>query len=352
MTDQPTRGAENATLDDLAALNRELAALVAGGLPLESGLTQIADDFTGGAGRLAARLRDETHAGKSLSQAIAAQGDALPAVYRAVVSAGVRSNRLPAALEGYADAAARVADLRRIAAQAALYPLLVFIVAWIMGLIVLVQVLPKFDFLHIENRFWATPLRLSAAAAWTLAIAVPAAAIVLALVWWRRSAWASAAQSSWSFACCIPGARRTQRLSGEASFADLLHLLLQCRLPMEEALPLAADASGLPSLRRPAANLAAGLAAGQPLSQQLTDVRQLPPLVRAALFTSHSPAALIAALQRAAHTYRDRAAAWIGYVSVALPVMATLALGGVVVAVYSLLVIQPYIVTLKEMASW
>jgi general secretion pathway protein F len=352
MAEAPNSATQPATLDDLAALNRELAALVAAGLPLEPGLAQLAQDLGGGAGRLAARLRDHAASGKSLAEAVAAERSALPDVYRAVVEAGLKSGRLSAALEGFADAAARIADLRRIAAQAALYPLLVFIVAWVMLLLILTVVLPRFDWLGIQDHFWATPLRVSPQVAWALGVAGLAAAIFLAWAWWRRSAYIGAADAPLGPARWVPGVTRARQLSGEAAFADLLHLLLSCRLPLVEALPLAAEASGLTPLRQPAARLAAGLAAGQPASAQRTTVRQLPPLVRAALFTSRTPAGLTAGLARAAQLYRDRAAAWIGYVAVAVPVAATIALGGIVAAAYALLVVQPYIATLREMAGW
>ena len=95
MTPDAAHQSRATTLDELTALNRELSALVAGGLPLEEGLRQIARDYGGGVSPLAARLAEETAAGKSLDQAIAAQGDALPPVYRAVVRAGLKSGRSP-----------------------------------------------------------------------------------------------------------------------------------------------------------------------------------------------------------------------------------------------------------------
>src|SRR5687768_1842285 len=90
------------TLDDLAALNREMAALARVGLPLESGLNQVAHEFNSPTSRLAEQLAEDMSAGVTLPEAIALRGDAFPAVYRSVVDAGLRSGRLAAALEGYA----------------------------------------------------------------------------------------------------------------------------------------------------------------------------------------------------------------------------------------------------------
>jgi type II secretory pathway component PulF len=356
MTDQGASGATRPaklaepTLEDLAALNREIAELVRSGL--ESGLAQIAQDFGGGTGALAARLRDETVAGKSLAEAVEAQGQSLPPVYRAVVAAGIKSNRLAAALEGFAETAARVSDLRRIAAQAAAYPLLVFIVAWVMLLAVIVVLLPRFDWLGIQDRYRATPLRVLEPAALPLAIVVPAALLVSAAIWWRRSASALSAGRAPGWTRWIPGVARARQLSGDATFAELLRLLLSCRVPLVEALPLAGNACGSAHLERSAAELAAALATGHSLAGQPASARALPPLVRAALLGGQSPDGLVVGLDRAAHAYRERAASWIGYYAVMAPVAATLALGGVVTGAYALLVIQPYIASLKELAGW
>ncbi len=358
MSDTPGSGATRPTglaaptLDDLAALNREMAALVRSGLPLEAGLAQIAQDFSGGTGALAARLRDQTSAGQSLAEAVEAQGAALPPVYRAVVAAGLKSHRLAAALEGFADAAARVSNLRRIAAQAAAYPLLVFSVAWVMLLVVIVIVLPRFDFLEIQDRFWATPLRAVTPAAGPLAIVIPAALLIFAAAWWRGSGSAMSVGPARGWTRWIPGMGRARQLSGEATFAELLRLLLSCRVPLVEALPLAGNASGREPLERAAAQLAAGLAAGQSLADQKSSLRALPPLVRTALLAQRTPDALVAGLDRAAVAYRERAESWINYYAVAAPVAATLLLGGAVAGAYALLVIQPYIATLKELAAW
>jgi type II secretory pathway component PulF len=340
------------TLDDLTALNRELSALVAGGLPLEEGLRQIARDYGGGVSPLAARLAEETAAGQSLDQAIAAQGDALPPVYRAVIRAGLKSGRLAAALEGFAETASRVATLRRIAGQAAIYPLLVFITAWVM-LLLLLQILgPSYEWLELGNRLWFTPFQMSPRTGLILGTAVPIALIVVASLWWRVSAKASRIGKPRRWLRWIPGASRAEMLGAQASFADMLQLLLGYQVPFSEAITLAAEASGSAALVQPAAELAAQLTAGHAIASQPAALRKLPPLVRTAILTSTSESSLLTSLRRAASVYRERATTWLLDVAVYLPVGATLLLGVFVVGVYGALVLQPYFLTLREMSQW
>jgi type II secretory pathway component PulF len=343
-----------ATLDDLAALNREMSAFVAVGLPLEEGLRQIARDYGGGVGPLAARLAEETAAGKTLDEAIAAQGDALPPVYRAVVLAGLKSGRLAAALEGFAETASRIAALRRIAGQAAVYPLLVAMVAWVMLLAVVCIVIPSYDWLGWNDRFWITSLRMPSSVAWKLAVAAPIALLALAALWWRRSSRWSPREDGTAWLRWIPGARRAKQLSGQANFADLLHLLISCRVPLPEALPLAANATGAASIREPAAELAAALASGRSLVEQRETVRRLPPLIRAALLTNAADGEqrLLPALRYAATIYRERATTWVADFGVMAPIVTTIALGVSVVGLYALLVWQPYFVSLDAISQW
>jgi general secretion pathway protein F len=340
------------TLDDLAALNREMSAFVAGGLPLEEGLRQIARDYDGGVGPLAARLADETAAGKSLDEAIAAQGDAIPAVYRAVIRAGLQSGRLAAALEGFAETASRVATLRRIAGQAAIYPVLVFIVAWVMLLVLLQIIGPSYEWLELGNRPWFTPFQMSSRTGWILGLTVPIALVMVAALWWRISAKASRIGQPRRWLRWIPGASRAETLGAQASFADILQLLLGCQAPFPEALTLAAAASGSVALTESAAELAAQIAAGHTLASHPDSLRKLPPLVRTALLTSTSESTLLASLRRAAAVYRERATTWLLDVAIYLPVGSTLVLGVFVVGIYGALILQPYFLTLYEISRW
>ena len=75
------------TLDDLIALNDEIAALVRAGVPLEAGLAELGGDLPGRLGRFAAGLAQRTARGESLAQAITGDAGQLPPAYRAVVEA-------------------------------------------------------------------------------------------------------------------------------------------------------------------------------------------------------------------------------------------------------------------------
>jgi type II secretory pathway component PulF len=345
-----------ATLDDLAALNREMAALIQAGLPLEESLGRIAADFGHGPGRLAERLERETAAGKSLAEAIAAQGDALPLAYRAVVEAGLKSGRLAAALEGFAESAARLADLRRITAQALAYPLMVVVLAVVMVVVVAAAVVPAFQALELETAVWVEPLAVSRSTATLWLVAAPIAAAVGAWLWWRGSARPAdgAVQGSTrrQWTRWIPGAARATRLGGQASFAEMLGLLVECRVPLVEALPLAAKASGDAGLQAAATELSGELAAGAPLSSQAASVRRLPPLVRTALLASPSERALVTALRQAAEAYRERTAESVARMSVLIPLTATIVVGVLVTGAYALLLFQPYLAVLRDAATW
>ena len=89
-----------AKLDDLLALNDEIAGLIRAGLPLELGLRQLSSSAAGGLSKLSARLAERVSIGSSLEQALREEGDHLPSVYLAVVEAGMRIYELYSYIDG------------------------------------------------------------------------------------------------------------------------------------------------------------------------------------------------------------------------------------------------------------
>src|SRR5207247_8194683 len=101
-------------------------------------------------------------AGASLPEALAAEEQRLPTVYRTVVEAGLRAGRLSAALEAVSNFARELVDLRRRIAMALLYPLFVTALAYVLFIVFIVQVVARFRWMYEDLRL---PMH------WSLAIA-------------------------------------------------------------------------------------------------------------------------------------------------------------------------------------
>ena len=353
---------QSVTLDQLIALNREISALAAAGLPLEEGLRRVADEFSGPSSALARRLAERLDAGADLAVAIDAEAERLPESYRALVHAGLRSDNLASALAGYVDTAARMSELRRTLGLASLYPIFLIVAVWIFFLVAGPVVLPLLDWVATGDQFRMQPPRVSLANAplwewaswqgWLLVLSVPVALALWMGLWWRRSAEAvqASAMPSGPFAW-VPGVARTRKLSCQSNFADLLQLLIHHQTPMVDALPLAAKASGLAGAERAASELAARLSEGGDLRANTEAFRKLPPLVRLALASGRGPENLAAGLRRAADDYRTRAETWARQIAFYLPLALTTLVGGTLVGLFAILMIQPYVAMLRELAA-
>ena len=138
------RGAGSITIDQLLALNAEIAALVRAGVPLERGLVVAGRDLRGRLGRIATALSLRLSRGESLSQALEGEGQAIPPLYRAVVEAGARSGQLPIALEGLARYVRGYTEARSAIGLALWYPLIVLSLAYVLFVAMVGLVVPRF----------------------------------------------------------------------------------------------------------------------------------------------------------------------------------------------------------------
>jgi type II secretory pathway component PulF len=118
-------------LDSVAFLNRQLAALLTDGVPLEGALREIAADLRGPLRTEIVALESELSKGTPLVEAIARRN--LPPFYVHLVRAGVASNNLPTALSAAADHFEETARLRRRVQSALFYPAIVLVVGCLVG---------------------------------------------------------------------------------------------------------------------------------------------------------------------------------------------------------------------------
>ena len=348
MNDRNENQNQNASLslDDLIALNHEIASLVRAGVPLEQGLAELGPDLPGRLGQYTAALAQRTARGESLAQAIAGDADRLPTAYRAVIEAGIRAGRLPAALESVADGARQLSESRRTALLAVTYPLMVLVVAWC-GLLFFTCVLAPqlaamFRAFDVPGRGFLETLATAGRNAWYWGPVFPVVLVLLFIVWRMASARPNSRRLGWarSFLSRAPWMGRMLQYSRAATFLDVLALLVEHQTPLPEAVVLAAESSGDPETLHSARQLATAIESGQSLPEAAP---AFPPLVGWLLMAAGRGEALLPALRHAAAACRRRARHQSDMFHLFTPIFFTIAVGGGVVALYALMLFLPYV---------
>lgn len=337
------------SLEQLVALNDEIAALTRAGVPLPDGLRQLSRELPGQLGRHAAQLSAQLRAGRPLDQAVRELGERFAPVYSAVVLAGMRSGRLPSALESLSRTLRRLADIRRSFSVAMLYPLIVLLVA--SGLLLFSLSRPIPIMLDFYQDF---ELRRPAIYEFLLTIAfffqhtLPWIWLVAAILlgWWLyRSSRATALLSARGIP--LPALARVAQAGRMATFTEILALLVEHDVPLDEALVVSATASG-------DARLARG---GQQLAEQ---VRQgntaaavppgIPPLIGWLILGHAQQARMAETLRRAAGTYHRRIHHWGIWLGIYLPILLSAVIGGLVTLFYALLMLTPFYSLLQALS--
>jgi len=255
------------SIEQLICMNEEIAALVRAGVPLELGLRNLGRDSAGALQEISHALATRMSTGDSLSDALRAEEQRLPGVYRRVVEAGLRAGRLPVALEAISNYARELVELRRKITLALLYPLILVALAYSLFVIFIVDLVERFretyELFHmpihwsLASVIWVA----EAAARWWWA---PPACMAVAVAWWMATGGASilsfsgpARPLAW-----IPGVGLISRCFQIANFTELLALLVDHQVPLPEGLRLSADATGSARLQNSAERLASSRHAG------------------------------------------------------------------------------------------
>lgn len=349
-------GAGLIKLDHLIALNDEIIALVRAGVPLESGLSAASRDLRGRLGSITSRLARHLEQGQSLPEALDAERDQLPPVYRAVVMAGMSSGRLTAAMEGLSDFARTYGDLRRTIGMALIYPLTIVMLAYglFVGFVtfILPRILGAFESLGLgipkvvhgltwlgENAVYWVPIG-------------PVLAVVL-LLWWNwtgRSSLIGPGAGSAGLSL-FPWMRSILKNARAAHFSDLLALMIDHEVPLPKALILAANASGDHALIQDAERMSASLERGAPLYETLREATSLPALLRWLMSAGYQQGSLANALSLGAETYRRRAMGQADVLRIFLPTALLILLGATTTLVYMLTLFVPMASLLGELSE-
>jgi general secretion pathway protein F len=268
----------------LAVWTRQLAGLVGAGLPLERALTSLADEADEPRQRnLAAHLRAEVNAGSTFARALAAAPREFDEVYRGVVAAGEQSGALGAVLERLADDLEERQALRTKLLGAALYPMIVSLVAVVIVIFLVTYVVPQVAGVFTSSKRALPGLTVAMLAisafmrhyGWMLLLALMAAAGVL-IVALRNAAFRLRFDAAW---LKLPLIGRLARGYNAARFAGTLAMLANAGVPILKALQAAAETLGNRALRADAMAALVQVREGAPLASALAAKKRFPGLL-------------------------------------------------------------------------
>jgi type II secretory pathway component PulF len=337
-------------LEQFIALNDEIAALARSGVPMPVGLREFGREYPGRVGRLSTALSERLEAGESLEAAVAHANTDFAPIYTAIVRAGIRSGRLPAALESLSTTVRRIADIRRSSVAALIYPLILLIVAsllfpFVSGTIVHI-ISMTYDRFDVARPEWYVAMLQIAGFGNRALPWFWVGMVVFIFVGLRGSRLSIADDRRWSI--CLPPLGRVLRAGRTATFAEILATLLENRAPMDEALILAADATGDKHLQRAANDMAQQIRLGDSSSALPST---MPPLVGWLLRADVAPERRVSGLRRMAGGYRRRMAYWGVWLMLYFPIFVSAAIGGAITLFYALLVMAPFYNLLYELSG-
>jgi type II secretory pathway component PulF len=344
------------TLDQLVALNDEIAALVRSGVPLETNLAEIGRDMPGSLGDITALISRRASQGESLSELLARSSAQFPPVYRAVVEAGLRSGRLSSALEALSGSIRRLADTRRSVASAALYPFLVVILGWLSFAFFASTLAPKLadDFTALQVPGRGIFVLMAWVGQWAIywGLGVPIMLVIFIFLIWhgsRRATWIGATGLG-QLTAWLPWFGSMLTWSRNSAFADVLALLVENSVPMPQALELAAEASGDKRLIYAARHASDLIVSGQSLVGLDGQLKSFPPLLRWLLPAASQKDILVPALKHAAEMYNRRAEHQADLLRVFTPVILTVCISGLITFLYALTLFVPYTTMLRALS--
>ena len=141
---QKLRHKDKLSAQDLSLLTRQLATLLAAGIPVEESLRGVSEQTEKDKVRgLIIGVRSKVLEGYALAQAMGEFPNAFPELYRATVGAGEQTGRLDLVLEKLADYTENQQSTRQKIQQALIYPSLMIIVSIAIISFLLAFVVPK-----------------------------------------------------------------------------------------------------------------------------------------------------------------------------------------------------------------
>ncbi len=289
----------------LAIWTRQIAGLVAAGLPLERALTALSDEAEDEKQRnLVAALRAEVNGGASFARALSQHPYEFSEIYIAVIGAGEQSGHLGLVLERLADDLEESQTLKSKLVGAALYPAIVTLVAIVIVMFLVGYVVPQ-----VANVFagtkralpFLTVAMLSISAfvrsyGWAVLGGLVAGGFFFKLAL-RKESFREKVDAT---TLRLPLIGRLARDYNAARFASTLAMLAGAGVPILKALQAAAETLSNRSMRADALDALMLVREGAPLASAMAQKKRFPGLVSMFARLGEQTGQLPVMLQRAA----------------------------------------------------
>jgi general secretion pathway protein F len=289
----------------LSIWTRQIAGLVAAGLPLERALTALSDEAEDEKQRnLVAALRAEVNGGASFARALAQHPSEFSEIYIAVIGAGEQSGHLGLVLERLADDLEESQTLKSKLIGAALYPAIVTLVAIVIVMFLVGYVVPQ-----VANVFagtkralpFLTVAMLSISAfvrsyGWAVLGGLVAGGFLFNLVLRKDSV----REKFDATTLRLPLVGRLARDYNAARFASTLAMLAGAGVPILKALQAAAETLSNRAMRADALDALMLVREGAPLASAMAQKKRFPGLVSMFARLGEQTGQLPVMLQRAA----------------------------------------------------
>jgi type II secretory pathway component PulF len=343
--------------DELIALNEQLAGMARAGLPLDQGLASLASEMSRGRlRRVTEAIVHDLQSGSTLPEAIARREKELPPYYAHLITAGVRTGRLPDVLATLTTYARSVAATRAIIIDSVFYPAVVFVFAIVLLSTLVFFVLPEFDKIFKE---WG--MKLPAMTAGVLAIGqhpysvlvIPLTLIVtLIALGWLVLHRTDGGKRIWALGIySIPIIGTLIRSARMSAFAELLAVLVEFELPLPEAFRLAGLASSDPLMKHEAAAIHNRLSEGARLGEVLRGRGLLPEWVAWMAAAGEQRGALSATLHQIAAIYRRQVDSRAALLRTVLPAFMIIVTAGLLTATFAFSVMLPMVKLLEGLSK-
>ena len=331
----------------LAVWTRQMAGLVASGLPLERALAALTDEAEDERQRhLLATLRAEVNAGSTFARALGQHPREFSPVYTAVIAAGEQSGALGAVLDNLADDLEARETLKGKLIGASLYPAIVSLVAVVIVLFLVTYVVPQVASVFAGSKralpfLTVAMLGLSSAVRnWGWLGALVLGSGIGGLVMARRQeALRLRMDAAW---LRLPLVGRLSRGYNAARFAATLAMLAGAGVPILKALQTAAETLNNRAMRADALDALVLVREGSPLASALASKKRFPGLLAMFARLGEQTGQLPVMLQRAAQQLGNEVQRRAMQLATILEPLLIVGMGGVVMLIV-LAVLMPII---------